>query len=199
MAAIATSANDIVPQRSSAMHHAAGAAGTTVRATPAGHWPPCRRSKYSTVETRGYGTTPGTWHVWPGLAMWTRMGATPATLTMSGWTTPSVIPAATPASIALTPALRTRAAASEASAWPAATAHERPMAWTVWVGVWAGAERWADAESSDIVGRSYNGPWPSVRWSAWTSVTFGSSPERAYVNAAYVRAVQAAGGAPVLL
>src|SRR6266704_1570464 len=32
-----------------------------------------------------------------------------------------------------------------------------------------------------------------------TSVTFGSSPERAYVNAAYVRAVQAAGGAPVLL
>src|SRR5437667_2887772 len=32
-----------------------------------------------------------------------------------------------------------------------------------------------------------------------TSVTFGSSPERAYVNAAYVRAVQAAGGIPVLL
>src|SRR3989442_2830631 len=32
-----------------------------------------------------------------------------------------------------------------------------------------------------------------------TSVTFGSHPERAYVNAAYVRAVQAAGGVPVLL
>ncbi len=32
-----------------------------------------------------------------------------------------------------------------------------------------------------------------------TSVTFGSSPERAYVNSAYIRAVQAAGGAPVLL
>jgi len=32
-----------------------------------------------------------------------------------------------------------------------------------------------------------------------TSVTFGRSPERAYVNAAYVRAVEQAGGVPVLL
>ena len=32
-----------------------------------------------------------------------------------------------------------------------------------------------------------------------TSVTFGASPERAYVNTAYVRAVQRAGGVPVLL
>lgn len=32
-----------------------------------------------------------------------------------------------------------------------------------------------------------------------TSVTVGQSPERAYVNGAYVRAVQAAGGIPVLL
>lgn len=32
-----------------------------------------------------------------------------------------------------------------------------------------------------------------------TSVTFGQYPERAYVNAAYLRAVQAAGGVPVLL
>jgi putative glutamine amidotransferase len=32
-----------------------------------------------------------------------------------------------------------------------------------------------------------------------TSVTIGQSPERAYVNASYLRAVQAAGGVPVLL
>lgn len=32
-----------------------------------------------------------------------------------------------------------------------------------------------------------------------TSVTVGSYPERAYLNAAYIRAVQAAGGVPVLL
>ena len=36
----------------------------------------------------------------------TRMGATPAKLTMSGWTTPSIMPAAHPASIALPPASR---------------------------------------------------------------------------------------------
>ena len=41
------------------------------------------------------------------------------------------------------------------------------------------------------------GPRPLVGLT--TSVTFGSSPERSYVNAAYVRAVQAAGGVPVLL
>ena len=32
-----------------------------------------------------------------------------------------------------------------------------------------------------------------------TSVTFGLTPERAYVNASYIRAVQRAGGVPVLL
>ena len=36
IAAAATSANDIVPQRSRAVHQASGAAGTTVRGTPAG-------------------------------------------------------------------------------------------------------------------------------------------------------------------
>ena len=40
VAAAATSANFIVPQRASAAHHAAGAAGTTVRARPAGIWLP---------------------------------------------------------------------------------------------------------------------------------------------------------------
>ena len=59
--------------------------------------------------------------------MWTRIGATPATLTMSQWTTPSVIPPATPASIALPPAARTRDAAAEASGWPAATAQRVPI------------------------------------------------------------------------
>ena len=32
-----------------------------------------------------------------------------------------------------------------------------------------------------------------------TSVTVDGSPERAYVNASYLRAVEAAGGIPVLL
>src|SRR5215470_1911117 len=32
-----------------------------------------------------------------------------------------------------------------------------------------------------------------------TSVTFNTAPERAYVNAAYIRAVQGAGGVPILL
>ena len=58
------------------------------------------------------------------------MGATPAKLTMSGWTTPSMKPAATPASIALPPASRTRAAACAASGCPAATIHRRPITWS---------------------------------------------------------------------
>ena len=43
------------------------------------------------------------------------MGATPATLTMSGWTVPRQMPAATPASMALPPALSILAPASAAS------------------------------------------------------------------------------------
>src|SRR5882672_4647044 len=74
--------------------------------------------------------------------MWTRIGATPATLTMSQWTTPSVIPAATPASIALPPAARTRDAASDASGWPAATAQRVPITCGADVGVWLGAFCW---------------------------------------------------------
>src|SRR3989442_9526971 len=49
------------------------------------------------------------------------------------------MPAATPASIALPPAPSTCAAASAASAWPAATPQREPMAWTVAVGRYAGA------------------------------------------------------------
>src|SRR3990167_6144156 len=143
----ATSANDIVPQRPGAASHAAGAAGTTVRARPGGIWPPCRSRKYARLEARGYGPTPDTWNVAPVRARCTRIGATPATLTMSGCTTPSVSPAATPASIALPPASSTRAAASEASAWPAATAQRGPIACTVAGAVWRGAVSWWDAES----------------------------------------------------
>jgi hypothetical protein len=116
MAAVAMSANDIVPQRSSAVHHASGAAGTTVRGRPGGIWPPCFEWKYCALAARGYGPTPETCHVCRVAATWTRIGATPATLTMSGWTTPRQKPAATPASMALPPAASTAAAASEASA-----------------------------------------------------------------------------------
>ena len=90
------SAKDIVPHRSSAVHHASGAAGTTVRGRPAGIWPPWRCMKYSRLDAFGYGPTPETCHVSPVRARCTRIGATPATLTMSGWTTPSVNPPATP-------------------------------------------------------------------------------------------------------
>ena len=62
------------------------------------------------------------------------MGATPATLTMSGWTVPRQMPAATPASMALPPALSILAPASAASVWPAATAHRVPITWGADVG-----------------------------------------------------------------
>src|SRR4029434_3763718 len=99
--AVATSAKDIVPQRARAVHQASGAAGTTVRASPGAIWLPCRSRKYAPELARGYGPTPETCHVSPVRATCTRIGATPATLTMSQWTTPRVIPPATPESIAL--------------------------------------------------------------------------------------------------
>ena len=55
------------------------------------------------------------------------IGATPATLTNSGCTTPSEMPAATPASIALPPASRIRKPASAARYWVAATIWRVPM------------------------------------------------------------------------
>src|SRR5439155_26423901 len=69
VAASATSANDIVPQRSSAVHQACGAAGTTVRGKPGGICPPCRSRKYAAVVAHGYGPTPETCHVSPVCAM----------------------------------------------------------------------------------------------------------------------------------
>jgi hypothetical protein len=48
---------------------------------------------------------------------------------MSGCTVPSIMPAAAPASMALPPASRMRAAAWAASGWPAATIQRRPITW----------------------------------------------------------------------
>ena len=84
------------------------------------------------------------------------MGATPATLTMSQWTTPRQSPAATPASIALPPAASTCAAASEASACPAATAQRVPSTCTVAVGEWTGAVCCEAAESRLMRRPSYH-------------------------------------------
>src|SRR5215471_12461721 len=55
------------------------------------------------------------------------IGATPATLTNSGCTTPSEMPAATPASIALPPASRILTPASAARYWVAAIMWCVPM------------------------------------------------------------------------
>src|ERR1700749_1800822 len=55
------------------------------------------------------------------------IGATPATLTNSGCTTPSEMPAATPASIALPPASRILKPASAARYWVAAIMWCVPM------------------------------------------------------------------------
>ena len=55
------------------------------------------------------------------------IGATPATFTNSGCTTPSEIPAATPASIALPPASRILKPASAARYWVAEIMWRVPM------------------------------------------------------------------------
>ena len=54
------SANESVPQRSSATHQESGADGTTVRSRPIGMSPPCLVRKYSALARRGYGPTPET-------------------------------------------------------------------------------------------------------------------------------------------
>src|SRR2546422_3212058 len=128
--------------------------------------------------------------------MWTRIGATPATLTMSQWTTPSVIPPATPASIALPPAARTRAAASDASGWPAATAQRVPITCGAEVGVWLGALCWELTESRLMAGmilaRTHAAQGPLLGLSVINPPLIGGStagplaayPQRAGVNAA---------------
>src|SRR6266850_3021006 len=147
-AADTESVNDRVPQRSSATHQASGEAGTTVRSRPIGMSPACLVRKSSALARRGYGPTPETSKVSPVEARCTRIGATPAKLTMSGWTTPSMNPAATPASIALPPSASTRAAACAASGCPAATIHFRPITCVIGPEPAAAALRWYCAESS---------------------------------------------------
>src|SRR5262249_12712195 len=67
------------------------------------------------------------------------VGATPVKPTISGCSTPSAIPAATPASMALPPASRMRMAARLASGWPLETAASRPVT----AGRWLFRLRWS--------------------------------------------------------
>jgi len=92
---------------------ASGAAGTTVRRTPLGIFPPCSRMKMSGGRDRGQWPRPAMVSTVPS-ARRIMMGATPATFTRSGSSTPSAMPAAQPASIALPPASSTAIAAVEA-------------------------------------------------------------------------------------
>src|SRR5258705_5138621 len=171
-AADTESVNDRVPQRSSATHQASGEAGTTVRSKPIGMSPACLVRKSSALARRGYGPTPETSKVSPVEARCTRIGATPAKLTMSGWTTPNMNPAATPASIAFPPSASTRAAACAASGCPAATIHFRPITCVIGPEPAAAALRWYCAESSVMARmltyrrfqhwRALSGPLPNL-------------------------------------
>ena len=104
IAGAATSANDIVPYFSSAVIHASGAAGTTVRSTPTGILPPWCFWKYSALAFFGQQPRPLIVTASPRSASQIRIGATPPMLTWMPSRTPVAIPAATPASIALPPA-----------------------------------------------------------------------------------------------
>jgi len=85
------------------------------------------------------------------------------------------------------------------------------MTWVVEVGVWAGAVCWELAESRLMAAIILVGEPPAKGRRATlgamnppligvsTSVTVAKYPERAYVNAAYLNAVQQAGGVPVPL
>ncbi len=102
MAEAATSAKRMVPWRRSAVIQASGAAGTTVRRTPSGIFPPCSRMNKSAGRVFGHQPRPAMVSVVPS-ARRIMIGATPAKLTRSGCRTPSAMPAATPASMALPP------------------------------------------------------------------------------------------------
>ena len=104
IAAAAMSAKRMVPWRSSAVIQASGAAGTTVRNTPDGISPAAW--KRSAGRLIGQWPRPAMVSSVPS-AMRRMMGATPATLTRSGSSTPRARPAAQPASTALPPASST--------------------------------------------------------------------------------------------
>ena len=90
-------------------------------------------------------------------------------------------------------------------------AQRDPIVWVVWVGVYddfAADEPCADAESSDIVRTSYakcyaarmaHPPLIGVTMSTTPDGVQTKTPPRAWLNNAYLRAVQEAGGIPVLL
>src|SRR5260370_32874375 len=78
------SANESVPQRSSATHQESGADGTTVRSRPIGISPPCLVRKYSALARRGDGPAPQPSPVSPGGATGTPKGAPPAKHTTPG-------------------------------------------------------------------------------------------------------------------
>jgi hypothetical protein len=109
-----TSPKGIVPKRFSAVIQASGAAGITVRRMPSGMAPLYFRTKCSGSAAAGQLPRPAMVHISPS-AMRIMMGATPATFTMSGCTTPSVMPPATAASTALPPASRIAKAACAAA------------------------------------------------------------------------------------
>ena len=94
-----------VPWRRSAVIQASGAAGITVRSTPSGILPPCSRMNRSAGIAFGHQPRPAMLSTVPS-ARRMMIGATPATFTRSGCSTPSAMPAAQPASIALPPASR---------------------------------------------------------------------------------------------
>ncbi len=86
------------------MIQASGAAGTTVRRTPLGMRPSARKA--SRGMARGQWPSPAMVSSVPS-ARRIMIGATPATFTRSGSSTPSASPAAQPASTALPPASST--------------------------------------------------------------------------------------------
>jgi putative glutamine amidotransferase len=90
-------------------------------------------------------------------------------------------------------------------------AQRDPIVWVVWVGVYsrfAAGEPCSDAESSDIVRTSYakcyaarmaHPPLIGVTMSTTPDGAQTNTPPRAWLNDAYLRAVQEAGGIPLLL
>jgi putative glutamine amidotransferase len=90
-------------------------------------------------------------------------------------------------------------------------AQREPIVWVVWVGVYddfAAGEPCSDAESSDIVRTSYarcyaarmaHPPLIGVTMSTTPDGAQADTPPRAWLNNAYFRAVQQAGGIPILL
>ena len=101
----ATSAKLIVPRSRTAVIHASGAAGVTVRRKPVGDGAAVlAHEEVGRNALRPYTEAGDADGLAP--AMRIMIGATPAKLTSSAWSTASAMPAAQPASTALPPASR---------------------------------------------------------------------------------------------